>query len=234
MVRLRRFLVLALLPALAACGNQGPVAKSKGEAYFRGYGCVKCHRIGEEGGDWGPDLTMVGFRKTPQWLALWIENPHAWRAKTIMPNFHLPEDIRTDLVAYLSEQKGQAWAKSGRPWQHADLKGDELKRGETLFNNAGCVSCHGAKGTGGYPNNNVIGGAIPTLTKVSEGYTKEELMEKIRGGVTPAAEDPSLPAPMISMPKWGEVLDHEELEAVASYLISLAPKKSGQASKDSW
>jgi len=219
--------------ALAACQKSNTEPVARGEAYFNSYGCVKCHAIGETGGTYGPNLTFIGFRKSADWLDMWLRNPHSWRPQTVMPNFHLPDETRTALVAYLSTQKGQAWDASGRPWNHPDLKEDSVKRGEVLFNKAGCVACHSQNGRGGYPNNNVVGGQIPSLSKVYETYTKPELLNKIRGGVTPTPADPGAPAPMIKMPKWGDVLKDDEISAVADFLISFKPK-GGAAKKDDW
>ncbi len=226
------FILISSFSTLAACrGEQDPAVK--GAAYFNSYGCVKCHAIGETGGSYGPNLTLIGFRKTPQWLDLWLKNPHAWRSQTVMPNFHLSDEMRGDLVAYLSQQKGQAWETTGRPWNDPALAADPVKRGEVLFNKAGCVACHSQNGRGGYSNNNVVGNQIPALTKVYETYTKAELINKIRGGVAPTPADPSRPAPMIQMPKWGEFLKDDEISAVADFLISFKPTGSA-AKKDAW
>jgi hypothetical protein len=56
---------------LAACGKpKDPVAR--GKAYFVGLGCITCHRVGDRGGGQaGPDLTFVGYRKSPEWMDLW-------------------------------------------------------------------------------------------------------------------------------------------------------------------
>jgi mono/diheme cytochrome c family protein len=230
---MRSLLILVVAALLSACSG-GSAPTSKGEAYFKGYGCVKCHQIGDMGHAWGPDLTMIGFRKSPEWLDLWLKDPHAWKKQTVMPNFNLPDSTRAELVKFLSEQKGQAWEKSGRPWNHPDLK-DSVAKGEVLFTRAGCIGCHGQKGAGGFPNNNVIGGQIPSLSKVFEGYTKEELLHKIEGGVISDPEDPSQPKPMIFMPKWGDQLSKQELNYVVDYLFSLAPKKkAGKASSSDW
>ncbi|MBI5629507.1 MAG: cytochrome c [Elusimicrobia bacterium] len=216
-------LVILAAAALAAC-QRASSPEARGQAYFNALGCRQCHQVGAVGGSYGPNLTFIGFRKSPQWLDAWLKNPHSWRKQTVMPNFNLNQEMRAALVAYLSTQKGQAW-EGGRPWNHPEILQDPLKRGEMIFNLAGCVACHAEKGRGGYPNNNVVGGLIPSLTKVAEGYSKEELEKKIAGGVFPAPADPNAPPPMIFMPKWAEVLKQDEISAVADYLISLAPKK---------
>src|SRR5438045_9415694 len=93
---------LLLLAVLAACSPQSaledPVAR--GERDFHGMGCVKCHEIGGQGGNWAPDLTMIGYRKSSAWIDQWLQNPHQWNPKTVMPNFNLPAATPADLGAY--------------------------------------------------------------------------------------------------------------------------------------
>lgn len=232
----RRLTLAALLTlALTACSRQEPLTDpvARGARDFAGLGCAKCHMIGEQGNEWGPNLTLIGFRKTPEWLDLWLKNPHAWNAKTVMPNFNLNDGTRADLVAFLSSQKGQAWAEY--PWRTADAKAlPAAERGKLIFNKAGCVACHGQFGRGGYPNNNVAGGMIPTLTLVSDGYSKPELHNKIQNGQISAAVDGALPKPMIFMPKWGDQLKQDEIDALVEYLFSLKPKPAAgsPAAKD--
>lgn len=224
-----------LLPALlllGACDTKPlPPGPEAGKAYFKQVGCVSCHRVGDEGSATGPDLTFVGLRHSPEWLALWIADPQAWKPDTLMPNTRLPESARKSIVAYLSGLKGQDAPRGRRAWDDPSLMKDPVARGRVLFARAGCLACHGLGGQGGYPNNNVRGGRIPPLIKVSEGYTKAELIAKIRRGVAqPERADPAGPAPLIFMPAWGDVLDEGELDAVASYLLSLAP--AGSAGDD--
>ena len=218
-------LAILLSFGLTACSRQAPLTDpaARGERDFQGLGCVKCHRVGDVGNDWGPDLTLVGFRKPSAWIDLWLKNPHSWNAKTVMPSFNLNDETRADLVAYLSAQKGQAWKEY--PWRATAAKAmPPVERGKMIFNHAGCVACHGQFGGGGYPNNNVAGGLIPTLTLVSEGYSKAELHAKIQNGSTPLPNDMSAPRALLNMPKWGEQLKSDEIDAVVEYLFSLKPK----------
>jgi mono/diheme cytochrome c family protein len=234
---MNRWLSLSLIfaAALSACGRQpeltDPVAR--GERDFRGLGCIKCHTIGSEGVEWGPNLTLIGFRKTPEWLDLWLKNHQDWNMKTVMPNFDLNDATRADLVAFLSAQKGQAW--STYPWRTPEAMAlPAAERGKLIFNKAGCVACHGQFGGGGYPNNNVAGRLIPTLTLVSDGYSKTELHSKIQNGSTPLPDDPSKPKALIFMPKWGDQLKSDEIDALVEYLYSLKPKAApgSAAAKD--
>lgn len=222
---MKKFVLFLALGVLASCQRASdPV--TQGKAYFMGYGCNRCHRIGDAGGSgkYGTDLTYIGFRKSKEWLDLWLRDPHAWKKNTPMPNFHLTDQARARLVEYLSTLKGQDFEKTGKPWNEEALKEDPVKRGGVIFERAGCVGCHAKGGKGGYPNNNVVGGEIPSLIKVAEGYSKEELKARIRDGKIPDKENPNKPDPMIVMPKWGEVLEEDELGALVEYLFSLKPK----------
>lgn len=225
---MKRFSVIALagLLPLAACQN-AKSPEALGKAYFSSYGCTTCHRVGNEGGNVGPDLTYIGFRKSAEWLRLWMKDPKAWKPDTNMPVLHLNEPALDALTAYMASLKGEAYRGEKAPWNTDALRADPVKRGEAIFNRAGCTGCHGTAGVGGFPNNNVVGGKIPSLTFVADGYSKEELKEKIHKGVPQSSpENMDLPPPMIHMPAWGEILSDDELDALVEYLYSLRPASS--------
>lgn len=105
--------------------------------------------------------------------------------------------------------------------------------GWKVFTSKGCIYCHGVSGAGGVKNPNAVGGEIPSLIKVAEGYSADELKDKIRKGVK--SEEMSTEAgakspPPLYMPSWKEDLSVDELDAVVQYLMSLAPKKK----EESW
>lgn len=221
-----RCVALALAVFSAACAKGGPsTPESKGRGVYAVYDCKRCHRIGAEGGDTGPDLTFVGFRKSPEFLALWLKDPAAWQPNTLMPNFSLSDEARGQLAAYLGTLKGDAHrGAAGAPWDRAELKGDALKRGAEIYRRAGCVTCHGEGGKGGYVNLNAIGGKVPAVEKAREGFSREELIRRIADGVAhPVKADPAGPEPLLKMPPWKQALKTDEIEAVADYVLSLAP-----------
>jgi mono/diheme cytochrome c family protein len=64
-------------------------------------GCLACHKIGENGGTLGPNLTKIGGRVAPQAIARTLINPTA-----PMPSYaSLPANKRDALVAFLSQLK---------------------------------------------------------------------------------------------------------------------------------
>ncbi len=178
-------------------------------ALFDAHGCRSCHKIGERGGNSGPDLTAVGHRRPKDWLEKWLASPRAWKHDTRMPEQGLPPSDRAALAGFLSGQKGQAWGNS-RKW--AD--------GREVFARAGCAACHGAAGSGGHPNPGGRGGWIPALGPLMGTYTKDELLAKLKRGATADAEPGKTAA--VDMPAWAGILSEHELGLLADYLLTLA------------
>lgn len=102
----------------------------------------------------------------------------------------------------------------------------ELQRGLKIYQEFSCETCHGPGGKGGVHNFNAQSGQeIPPLNKVADGYTKPELIEKIKIGVPDEPKlDPSGPAPPLHMPGFKDMLTDDQLNDLVAYLISLKPK----------
>src|SRR5690242_2951475 len=49
----------------------------------------------------GPDLKEVRAKLRPEWLPVWLENPHAFRPTTRMPRFRLDEDELPAVAAFI-------------------------------------------------------------------------------------------------------------------------------------
>ena len=101
-------------------------------------------------------------------------------------------------------------------------------RGLSLLTYTASASTATRIGVGGYPNNNVVGGVIPSINGVADTYSRDELIHKLRIGVRhPAMADPSGEEPLLYMPRWEAKLLREEIEDLADYLISLGGSSSG-------
>ena len=72
------------------------------------YGCINCHTTTSRSleGRLGPDLSAVGSRTTPSWVAQWLKDPRRFRAGSVMPAM-LDEAQRRDVAAYL-ETRGRS------------------------------------------------------------------------------------------------------------------------------
>jgi mono/diheme cytochrome c family protein len=217
-------LIVSVVFLAASASAKDPA--SRGRSRFIGMGCATCHRVGDRGGGQvGPDLTTVGLRYSKEWLDLWMRAPQEWNPGATMPNFKFGEEVRSELVSYMAALKGDDY-RNRPPWNSAKLKALPIKRGEAIYNRVGCVSCHGAHGKGGYRNNNVVGNQIPSVHLVRDGFTREELRERIAQGRRPEPANPALPAPLIEMPAWGKYLTEDEMEDLIAYLYSLRPADS--------
>lgn len=64
--------------------------------------CVACHSVGGAGGGVGPALDGVASRFTADELDRWLSDPQSVKPGTAMPNLALSEEVRTELVNWLT------------------------------------------------------------------------------------------------------------------------------------
>jgi mono/diheme cytochrome c family protein len=116
---------------------------------------------------------------------------------------------------------------SGNQPSAADLaKMTPLERGHAVFQKYGCFQCHGQDGKGGVSNFNAkTAEQVPSLIYVADGYNKAELIAFIsRGERVIPRKNPEGPEPPHFMPKWGPIINTNELSDIADFLFSLKPK----------
>jgi mono/diheme cytochrome c family protein len=90
-----------LLMTIAGCE-----ANSRGAQLFRNGRCKECHTINGKGGAAGPNLTVVGGKRSREYIVEQIKNPKSHNANSEMPSFsQLPEQDISDLADYLSRLK---------------------------------------------------------------------------------------------------------------------------------
>jgi mono/diheme cytochrome c family protein len=81
---------------------------------FRRY-CSECHRLGDKGGDKGPDLSAIGDARGRSFIHRYIEDPKQILTNTRMPAFLAPDGPLThqqieDIARYLAAQRSTASA----------------------------------------------------------------------------------------------------------------------------
>ena len=76
-----------------------------GKSLFKKLGCTSCHKIGDQGGKVGPELTHVGSRLNGPWIFRFIKNPQRIMKNVKMPNFGLSDDNALKLTHYLLSLK---------------------------------------------------------------------------------------------------------------------------------
>jgi cytochrome c1 len=94
----------------------------------------------------GPDLKEVRVKLRPDWLPVWLTNPHAFRPTTRMPRFRLSQD-EVQAVAAFIWQDGLDGTLPHQP------PGDPAK-GKESYESRGCMGCHsigeGSNAVGGW------------------------------------------------------------------------------------
>ena len=53
------------------------------------------------GGDVGPELTRIGSKVKPEWLAEWLRNPKTYDPETAMPHYRFDQKQLAPLRAFL-------------------------------------------------------------------------------------------------------------------------------------
>jgi cytochrome c553 len=129
----------------------------------------------------------------------------------------------------------RAKAMKSRQGTTASALNPQLERGRIVFLKYSCNACHGMAGQGGIKNANAqTGGEVNGLLHVSETYTKEELIERIRNGVpTVDRADPTAPEPPLKMPPFKDWISGQEMQDLTAYLMSFRPSEEG-SDKNPW
>lgn len=96
---------LALLTAGPSDAAAADVPGGRGSALFLEKGCAGCHSLRGQGGDVGPSLDGVASRLRAEYIYQWLRDPQAIKPATAMPNLHLTDDERAELVFFLLEQR---------------------------------------------------------------------------------------------------------------------------------
>ena len=92
-----------------ACGKRR--SNRRGRACMANRSASSCHAVQNAagnlvGGDVGPELTRIGNKAKPEWLAAWLQNPRIYDATTPMPHYRFTPQQIAILAALSTEQVG--------------------------------------------------------------------------------------------------------------------------------
>jgi mono/diheme cytochrome c family protein len=92
---------------------------------------------------WVPELTRIGNKAKPEWLAAWLQNPRVYDATTPMPHYRFtPQQIAT-LVAFLQAKSDSDYGSG----VHLDAATpQQIAHGRKLIVELGCAACHEING----------------------------------------------------------------------------------------
>ncbi len=137
---LRSFLLSRKGNLRAAVPGDETADVQRGKKQVHEIGCLGCHKVGQAGGTFGPDLTAVAGKVNPDWQMAWLRNPLSYDPQTVMPDFRLSSGGISDISAYL-RTLGKEEPDARIP---ADLQA--VNQGKALFGKKGCTGCHTMEG----------------------------------------------------------------------------------------
>jgi cytochrome c2 len=130
---------LAKAVELAAAEPAGIPAN--GKKLFAESRCISCHTVEGKGNGSAPELSKIATRATRGWLVAFLRHPHLFNPRTRMPEYGFSDQDVRDLIAYFEDEL--------RDFEAPATILDPLRvnltaaaRGEKLFKNYGCFSCH--------------------------------------------------------------------------------------------
>ena len=96
--------IRALVAYMKSLGGGGPYTEEAPKLFAEN--CAACHRIGKEGGETGPDLSLIGSARDKAYLKRYIQDPVALNPASAMPGYkdQLTEVQIEDLARYLATQ----------------------------------------------------------------------------------------------------------------------------------
>jgi mono/diheme cytochrome c family protein len=180
-----------------------------GELVVR-YRCLSCHRIGGSGGDLSTvPLDRIGSQLQHDYLVDYLLNPGAVRVsvEARMPVFHmLKEEARA-----IADYAAGVFLDDELDRYDTRFTSAEIRQGEQLYGQLGCVGCHQLKLQGGYVGPDLSN----TGKRLRPGWTAAWLMA------------PNRYKPGTLQPDYG--LSAPEARALTAYLDSLGSGLGGTA-----
>ena len=118
-----------------------------GQRLFAAKGCVKCHAVGGAGGQVGPPLDALKRANSPVLVAaaMWNHGPEmaeAMKAQGIARPIFRDKEL-VDVIAYVVQ------AAKDTPGDTAQVVPGTPSRGQTVFTEKQCATCHAVGGKGG-------------------------------------------------------------------------------------
>lgn len=193
-----------------------------GEELVVQLGCTGCHTINGTGGEFGPDLSDISSKTTPDFLFYWLKDPKDHQPDAPMPNLRIPDEEIQDIVAYLMTLRKGA-GRSAMPDHIADT--DKINKGKELVKEKGCTGCHEIDqfplGFNSPPHDGVASKRPEELIWTNmEDAPEKSLSKWLTIKVMEPRKFSSVEQNIITkMPKFG--FSEEETEALVTYILNL-------------
>jgi mono/diheme cytochrome c family protein len=220
---------------VVAAWEKKPDVADQGEIRFRQMFCSTCHslavtRAGETkliGGEIGPELTKVGSKVNPEWLAAWLRNPQGYLPHSEMPRYGWTDEDLYKVTRYIMTKLTDSDLLANVPKLDAPSP-EEIQAGRRIFIEKGCAGCHAVEGVPPQkemgPDLTALGGKNISELEFGESKIPRTLVAYIQAKLA----DPVSVNPAARMPKYH--LADADLEAVTTALLSMTgpPATSGR------
>ena len=204
---------LALSQKAASDPSAGP--SLYGESF-----CATCHAVQNAagnlvGGNIGPELTRIGNKARPDWLAAWINNPRAYDPGTAMPHYRFTEQQVSTLASFLQAKADSDFLAN----VHLDpATPEQIAHGKLLVTEYGCASCHEISGIK-KPEN-----FAPELTRIGSKPISQLIFvagmrHTLPDYITGKLRQPRAFAPGLKMPQY--TLTPAQIDALTTALLAL-------------
>ena len=191
-----------------------PFATSKAMALLRDQmSCLGCHRIGEAGGEVGPDLSNTSARLRPEFVSRMIEDPAHASPGSFMPTIRMRETDASLIIAYVSHLSSGSDARRVPYPSLLASASIPAATGAAGVYATRCAPCHGVTGNGDGFNASRL--PVPPLAHSSKAAmasrTDDRLYDGIAAGGRVLGDSPRMPA-------FGETLSQQEIAGLVRYL----------------
>jgi mono/diheme cytochrome c family protein len=221
-------------PRIVAAWSKRPDLAEQGEVRFRQMFCSTCHslavtRAGETkliGGDIGPELTKVGSKVNPEWLAAWLRDPQAYLPHSKMPRYQWTDEDLYTVTQYIAVKLTDTNLLTNVTQLDAPTQA-EVQLGRRLFVDKGCASCHSVEGVAPQrdlgPDLSAEGGKDISHLEFGESKIPRNLIAYVQAKIT----DPVSVNPTARMPVY--LLTTADRDALTTALLSMTgtPAASG-------
>jgi mono/diheme cytochrome c family protein len=175
----------------------------RGQRLVQELRCLGCHKVGEEGGTVGPDLSQEGAQVQSRWLFAFLQEPRTLRPLQggRMPTFALRPQDSLALTEYFMALTSEPFPYD-RPPEVRLAAAAAAATEKTYKRDLGCHACHRRDGAGG-----AVG---PDLTALGQRLKTHWVARWL--------ENPQALRSKTIMPNFG--LSHDEARRLATYLLS--------------
>jgi len=217
------FLVFSSVPlsgdTLALSQKAAPDPSAGPSLYGESF-CATCHAVQNAagnlvGGNIGPELTRIGNKAKPGWLAAWISNPRVYDPGTAMPHYRFSEQQVSTLAGFLQTKADSDFLAN----VHLDpATPEQIAHGKLLVTEYGCASCHeisGIKKPENFAPELTRIGSKPISQLIFVAGMRHTLPDYIGGKL----RQPRAFAPGLKMPQYS--LTSAQIDALTTALLAL-------------